>query len=343
MMSRDTLDAREYRRRYRLAASALDNVTAMAAMARLPTEAPEYRTHGAAVLAGRTRLRAARRIGLLASSMNPLTRAHVALADAACLTARLDALAWVATARTIDKEDVERATLADRLMAARRLARESGDALLLMRDGLYVEQARSARALLPTGVEIMLIVGFDKVVQIFDPHYYDDRDAALRDLFAEAELLVAPRGDESEGDLAALLAQPENHPFAAHVHFCPLAAEYRGDSSSEARALAAHGRPSRRLRALTPPEGLALALASNPYAPSHPPAGDDPGDCYSVRQAYIAARAREPLSGVGALPGIGAVTRWCGEPGPRGDALRRWLREPLPSLGALRLALAGNG
>src|SRR5574340_1729517 len=116
-MSRDTLDLREYRRRYRLAARALDNVAAMAAVARLPNEAPEYRAHGVAVLAGRTRLRAARRIGLLASSMNPLTRAHLALADAACAAARLDALAWVATARTINKEDVERATLADRLMA----------------------------------------------------------------------------------------------------------------------------------------------------------------------------------------------------------------------------------
>ncbi|MDE3229808.1 MAG: hypothetical protein KGO05_07985, partial [Chloroflexota bacterium] len=223
-MSRDTLDLREYRRRYRLAARALDNV---AAVARLPNEAPEYRAHGVAVLAGRTRLRAARRIGLLASSMNPLTRAHLALADAACISARLDALAWVATARTINKEDVERATLADRLMAARRLARESGDALLLMRGGLYVEQARAARALLSPGAHIALIVGFDKVVQIFDPRYYADRELALRELFAEAELVVAPRGDESEGALVALLAQPANRPFAAHVHFCPLAAEYR--------------------------------------------------------------------------------------------------------------------
>ena len=37
------------------------------------------------------------------------------------------------------------------------------------------------------------IYGYDKVVQIFDPRYYDDRDAALDRLFALSSLLVAPR------------------------------------------------------------------------------------------------------------------------------------------------------
>ena len=42
---------------------------------------------------------------------------------------------------------------------------------------------------LPTA-ELTLLVGYDKVVQILDPKYYDDRDAALHELFALARLLV---------------------------------------------------------------------------------------------------------------------------------------------------------
>lgn len=343
MSSRSALTPREYRRRYRLAASALDHVTTVAALARLPAATLEYRAHGVAVLAGRARLRAARRVGILATSMNPLTRAHLALADAACVAARLDALAWVATARTVDKEDVERAALPDRLTAAWRFASATGDALLLMRDGLYVEQARAARALLASGVEIALIVGFDKIVQIFDPRYYANRDAALRALFAQVELVVAPRGEESEADLAALLASSENRPFATRVRFCPLPAEYRGDSSSEARSLAVDGRPHRHLRVLTPPEGLALALACGPYMAPRAPTENDPGDAYAARQAYISACVNDPQGFYAALPTIGEFVRWSNERGPRGDALRRWLREPRPTLAALAEALAGVG
>ena len=54
-------------------------------------------------------------------------------------------------------------------------------------------------------------------MQIFDPRYYDDREAALRRLFGQAAFLVAPRDEHSAADLAALLGRPQNAPYAGRV------------------------------------------------------------------------------------------------------------------------------
>lgn len=78
-------------------------------------------------------------------------------------------------------------------------------------------------------------MGYDKIVQILDPHYYSDRDAALRELFGLADLLVAPRGADSEKELRILLDQAENKPFARFVHPLPLAPEYQSISSTQIR------------------------------------------------------------------------------------------------------------
>lgn len=342
MTSRVARDAQEYQRRFALATDALDRPMTVAAMSRMPTATEEYQTHGSTILAGRERLRSARRVGLLATSMNPLTQAHMALADAACVAARLDALAWVAAQQSVDKERVSRASLPDRLLAAWVFAHSSGDGLLLVNGGLYVEQARMARALLAPEIEISLIVGFDKVPQIFDPRYYVDRDAALYALFKEAEMVVAPRAGASEADLAALLSRPENRPFAPRVRFCPLPEEYTTDSSSDARTLAAGGRESRALREVASPEGLALTLASEPYMPERGATDNDPGDSYTVRQAYLAACENALPVQAGALPRVGEMVDWSGEDSPRGAALRQWLRSSPRTLAGLDSALSAR-
>ncbi len=235
----------------------------------------------AVAVTGGAGLPLAKRVGLLAGSYNPLTLAHIALAEAARQSARLDAIVWACAAVTVDKERVTRASLPDRLaqlvayLAATRPTATAprghvDDALVLLDHGLYVEQARALRTLLAPGAELTIIVGFDKVVQIFDPRYYADREAALQALFAQARLLVAPRDGQGEAALATLLARPENQPYAPYVAYCPLAPEYATDSSSEARQIAAMLAPdaiatSPALRRLLPPEGVALA-ATGAYA-----------------------------------------------------------------------------
>jgi hypothetical protein len=265
----------------------------------------------------------------------------VALAESAKRSAKLDQLYWVVTTSIVDKERVERATLADRVVQAMCSAKAVRDGLLLLHAGLYVEQARAARTLLPPEAEISLIVGFDKVVQIFDARYYRDRDAALRELFAEAALIVSPRQGHGEANLQALLAQPENRQFADRVSFCPLPDRFGSDSSSEARAIAAADPDDARLRDLLTPEGLALTTIAAPYVAERQPLEHDLGDVYTARQTLLAALGALPLARLSAVPTLGELVRVSAETGSRGAALRAWVRsQRRPTFDSLMDALA---
>ncbi len=232
--------------RYRAAAALLDDPAALARLARAAATVTASEEPCVAPLAGARRLRSARRVGLFAGSFNPLTRAHVTLVNAALRAADLDVVIWACAVASVDKERVERAALVDRLAQMRAfVAGRRRDALALLNRGLYVDEARAIRALLMPSADLLMLVGFDKIVQIFDHRYYADRDAALRELFSLASLLVAPRADDGAEALAALLARPENRPFATQVRYLDVPPTYARDSSTEARLLAAH-MPSRR-------------------------------------------------------------------------------------------------
>ncbi len=181
-------------------------------------------------------------------SFNPPTNAHLALLKQARDFARQHLLTtyqenlsihlYAAISKhTIDKETVERPLLLDRVMlldtVLHRHLRNTG--ILLFNRGLYVEEAEAVRSSFPEVTRLFFLIGFDKIVQILDPRYYEDRDTALRELFALAELLVAPRGDAGEDALDALLSQSQNQPFTQHIHPLPFSPTYRTISSTTIR------------------------------------------------------------------------------------------------------------
>ncbi|HEY7339401.1 MAG TPA: hypothetical protein VH591_00850 [Ktedonobacterales bacterium] len=309
--------------RYHAAVALLDDCSQLARLARAAADVVASDEPRAVALAGGRRLRAATRVGVFAGSFNPLTRAHVALTNAARRAAGLDALVWACAAASVDKEQVERAALVDRLAQMRTfVAGRRGEALALLNRGLYVDEARTLRALLAPSAELTLIVGYDKIVQIFDPRYYADRDAALRALFSLARLLVAPRAGEGADALAALLAQPENRPFAAHVRYLDVPTGYAHDSSTEARALTAATPPNlAALSQLVPPAGLALALHTGAYRPAAP--ADD--DSYTVRARWLDALATLPPATVRMLPPLATLARQTLAHDDQGQRLRAWL------------------
>jgi len=170
-------------------------------------------------------------------SFNPPTNAHIALLQQASVFAHAHTPAYLYAAiskRTIDKETVERPTLLDRIdllhTVLHSYLRDTG--IILFNRGLYVEQAQALRASFPKLQRIFFLLGFDKIVQIFDPRYYADRNTSLIALFNLAELLVAPRGDDGEQELDTLLHRPENERFAHYVHPLPFDAQYRHVSST---------------------------------------------------------------------------------------------------------------
>ena len=106
---------------------------------------------------------------------------------------------------------------------------------MIFNRGLYVEQAEAVWSAFPGVKKLYFLLGYDKIVQILDPRYYEDRDTALKTLFSLAELFVAPRGMANDASLAKLLSQPRNQPFAQYIHALPLSSAYRAISSSRVR------------------------------------------------------------------------------------------------------------
>ncbi len=181
-------------------------------------------------------------------SFNPPTTAHLALMKQAQQSAlqrsrtegkgnRTVQMFAAMSKLTVDKEHVERPLMLDRVillddLLKRRLPHTG---VMLFNRGLYVEQAEAVHSCFPKVRRLYFLIGYDKIVQILDPHYYTDRDAALRDLFVLAELLVAPRANFGPQALAELLQQPGNQPFAQYIHPLPFSNAYLDVSSTHIR------------------------------------------------------------------------------------------------------------
>ena len=177
---------------------------------------------------------------VFSGSFNPPTTAHLALLKQAQRFARQHepmSLYVAFSTHTTDKEAVERPLLLDRVMLLKRLlhTRLPHAGILLLNRGLYIEQAEAIHTSFSHVRRIFFLMGFDKIVQILDPHYYDDRDRALLALFKLATLLVAPRGSAGEQELADLLRQPENKRFAGFIQSLPFDPAYRLVSSTHVR------------------------------------------------------------------------------------------------------------
>lgn len=201
---------------------------------------------------------------IVTGSYNPPTTAHLALLKQAQRYVRVHAAqqtihVYAAFSKhTVDKEGVEVPLMLDRIILLqdilrRRLPRVG---ILLFNRGLYLHQASAMRHSFPKVKRLIFAMGFDKIVQIFDPRYYQDRDAALEELFKLAELLVFPRGSGGEKEVAELLNQPQNQRFARYVHSHAFDTIYKDISATHVRegaAGSAHAIPteSRRFMAET--------------------------------------------------------------------------------------------
>jgi len=263
----------------------LDIYRAEQALARQDEPALRYLTHPPVVPAPRT-------LGVLAGSFNPLTRGHVALVEATRHVGA-DAVLLLLPLRAIDKEAVTRASAVDRaLLLTEWAAHQTNVGVAFVNRGLYVEQAALLAAEFPSS-RIVFIVGHDKITQIFDPRYYEDRDAALRSLFARASFRVAPRAGQGDGALRALLTRKENAPFAASV--APLAVDADVDalSSTMVRERARAGEP---WEALVPPEAAHFIREAQPYPPPTRLSSGEELDPYGLRQAILHDTATGRLS-----------------------------------------------
>ena len=180
-----------------------------------------------------------RRMAVFAGSFNPLTIAHEAVIEQALGTDQCDEAVVSIAVHTIDKAEQQGASLVDRLVSLTNLARAHQRVSVAVTNlGLYLDQAIAYRKAFPKLGGLTFLVGFDKIVQILDPRYYQDRDRELGQLFRLARFMVAPRGDNDRSELDLLLSSPPNQSFSAMVGWLPLGSDFTRLSSSALRSAA---------------------------------------------------------------------------------------------------------
>jgi nicotinamide-nucleotide adenylyltransferase len=159
-------------------------------------------------------------VALLSGSFDPITVAHEALAEAALVHADLVLLVY--SVRTLPKDldsppplltEDERLAALEAFCQAR-----PGMEPALCSHGLLVEQAEAAANRFPAS-EIALVMGSDKVRQLLDPRWYQDRERTLGSLFQRARMLYAVRAGDV-GAIEALVGQPPNDVW--RERFTPL-------------------------------------------------------------------------------------------------------------------------
>jgi nicotinic acid mononucleotide adenylyltransferase len=193
------------------------------------------------------------RVGLVSGSFDPMTVAHAALADA--LVPSTDLVLLIYSSRTLPKEAGPGGELGEPLLSPKdrvasllaycRSRRQLGVAV--GSHGLYADQAEAAARLVPRS-DLVFGVGSDKLAQLADPAWYDNRQAALDRLFRLSRVAYAVRegGDER---LASALAQLDR--WKDRIERLALPPELAGLSSRGVREQVARGRD---VADLVPPE-----------------------------------------------------------------------------------------
>lgn len=210
-----------------------------------------------------------RAVALLSGSFDPLTIGHAALAEAASKHADLVLLVY--SVRTLPKEGpVPRPVLTEdeRLAVLEAFCQERpGIEPALCSHGLLAEQVSAAAARFPAS-RIALVMGSDKVRQLLDPVWYEDRERTLRSLFSRATVLYAVRSGD-EGAVEGLLEQSPNRLWRDKFERLDVAPEIASVSSRLIRERLAAGID---VTPLVPVEAAALLKPR----PSRPPRRSGP-------------------------------------------------------------------
>jgi nicotinamide-nucleotide adenylyltransferase len=184
-----------------------------------------------------------RSVALLSGSFDPVTVGHVALAEASLATS--DVAVFVYSVRTLPKDGTSagHAPLLperDRVRALVRVCERDGRfAAAVCSRGLLTEQVEAASGAFPNAA-LSVIVGSDKLIQLFDPRWYADRDAAVSALLSRARVRYGVRAGDEEA-VRALLAGTDARPWLDRLEPLDVPPDVAAVSSSRVRELIRSG------------------------------------------------------------------------------------------------------
>ena len=176
-------------------------------------------------------------LGVLGGLFNPITKAHLALAEKARHEFSLDEVVFVLPEIPPHKEFFG-ASPADRLaMMELALADDKQFSAGLSTHGLFLDIHRGLEKVYPTGTKVYFITGTDAAERIL-AWQYTDRAHALADMFGRFELIVAHRGSAFQ-----IPPDPLAQRYADKIHTMQLPAEYSALSSTLVREYIREGQP----------------------------------------------------------------------------------------------------
>ncbi len=182
------------------------------------------------------------RLGVLSSAFNPLTAAHVRMAELAMQEYQLAQVMFELSRVNVDKA-VYGASLAERLWMLKRFAQgRPRFSVAMCSHARFIDKAKAIRAVYPKDIKLYFIVGYDTLVRVFDPKYYSDLAAELRELFDRSQFIAANRGQHSLADVEMFLEQPACRPFTNKIHLIELDSFHAGLSSTQVRERVRQGR-----------------------------------------------------------------------------------------------------
>jgi nicotinate-nucleotide adenylyltransferase len=197
-----------------------------------------------------------RRLGILSAAFNPITQAHVALAQSAYDHYQLHEVLFVLPI-TQPHKLIHDAPLEARLrMIDLAVQGNPAFSIGMCTHGLFVDICRAATVVYPPQTRLWFISGRDAAERILTWPYRDPAKA-LGELFAQAELLVADRAGAF-----VLPGTSTVRDYAGHVHHLPLPAEYSHVSATEIRTRLAKGEE---VSELVPPPVLGYILGQHLY------------------------------------------------------------------------------
>jgi nicotinic acid mononucleotide adenylyltransferase len=194
-----------------------------------------------------------RSVALLSGSFDPVTVGHVALADAALATSEVGV--FVYSVRTLPKEGPSAGHAAllsesDRLRALIRVCeRDVRFATAVCSRGLLADQVEAAAVAFPNAA-LSVIVGSDKLLQLFDPRWYEDRDAVIATLLDLAHVRYGLRAGDEEA-VRALLGRADVRPWLERLDPLDVPPDVTAISSRRVRELIRAGAD---VTGLVPPE-----------------------------------------------------------------------------------------
>jgi nicotinate-nucleotide adenylyltransferase len=209
------------------------------------------------------------RLGVFASSFNPITVAHLELMRRARAEFSLDEMLAVAGRANADKRHYD-CSLEDRLqMLMLAVTDEAGMAIGLSSHAFYVDMLEALAGCFPQS-DLHFVVGFDTFERVLDREgrytakfhrRFSDRRAALQYLFSQCRFVVAGRAGAGRHEVSALLAD-EPAQFSERILYLDFPADLGERSASEVRERVRAGQT---VRGFVPPAVEAYIAAHGLY------------------------------------------------------------------------------